>query len=144
MHEIQQIPTAREKTEVEMNIELAKRGREAGGKAVEEIQTLAERLMEAHQALNDACGRFRADTITWMKEEIPQTLKEIRDMKMAFTADFSQLQKQLSELRKFFIGPVYDSEISRLRDFVELVERLQKLKDSGFLDTVADTMLKLA
>jgi hypothetical protein len=30
----------------------------------------------------------------------------------------------------------------RLREFVELCERLQKLKESGFLDAVADTMIK--
>ena len=38
----------------------------------------------------------------------------------------------------------YKEEVARLKDFVDLCERLQKLKESGFLDSVADTMLGLA
>jgi hypothetical protein len=50
----------------------------------------------------------------------------------------------LKEVRQFFIGSDYKAEMERLSEFVALCERMQKLKDTGFLDRVADTMLNLA
>jgi hypothetical protein len=49
----------------------------------------------------------------------------------------------LKDVRQFFLNENHETEVARLKEFVELCERLQKLKASGFLDTVADTMLKL-
>jgi hypothetical protein len=50
----------------------------------------------------------------------------------------------LKDVRQFFLGPDYEREQKRLVEFVDLCERLKRLKDSGFLDTVADTMIRLA
>jgi hypothetical protein len=50
----------------------------------------------------------------------------------------------LREVRAFFLDKDYATELARLREFVEVCERLKLLKDCGFLDTVADTMLRLA
>jgi hypothetical protein len=49
----------------------------------------------------------------------------------------------LKEVRQFFLEESYETEIQRLHEFIDLCERLQALKESGFLDIVADTMLKL-
>ena len=71
-------------------------------------------------------------------------LDDIRSTKFAITLEVSQMAKPLSDIRQFFIGPDYKEQIVRLKEFVDLCERLNKLKDSGFLDNVADTMLRLA
>lgn len=144
MHEMQQVTTVRDLSDVEMNIELAKRGTKVAENTVTQIQTLADKLLEAQQALNLACGSFKAETMLWIEEDLPSSLREVRNLRLAMGSEFSQLKKQLEELRQFFIGPTYDDELSRLKEFVELAERLRTLKDSGFLDTVADTMLRLA
>ena len=49
----------------------------------------------------------------------------------------------LRDVREFFLGREYDQQMARLTEFVELCERLEKLKESGFLDSVAETMLRL-
>jgi hypothetical protein len=63
---------------------------------------------------------------------------------MTTTTEVSAMMKPLEDLRKFFLGADHETEVARLREFVDLCERLEKLKESGFLDTVADTMLKLS
>jgi hypothetical protein len=50
----------------------------------------------------------------------------------------------LKEVRAFFIDKDYELERARLAEFISLCERLRALKESGFLDTVAETMLNLA
>jgi len=59
---------------------------------------------------------------------------------------FSELSQLIeSELRAVSVREKLESiERKRLSEFVDLCERLKKLKDSGFLDTVADTMIRLA
>ena len=73
-----------------------------------------------------------------------QYLEDIRQTRYAVVTETSQMTKPLSEVRQFFLGSDYKEQITRLREFVELCERLQQLKASGFLDSVADTMLRLA
>jgi hypothetical protein len=50
----------------------------------------------------------------------------------------------LKEVRQFFLEGDYEKEIERLHEFVDLCERLKALTQDGFLDAVADTLLKLA
>lgn len=131
-------------TDDEITIPLAQKTPKLAEGALEKVLTLKERMEEAMNALDAACNRFRVDTLEWVKEGLPKILVEVRQIRAAFSVEFSQLVKQLEELRKFFIGPIYDEELKRLKDFVETCERLKVLKDSGFLDSVADTMLRLA
>lgn len=90
--------------------------------------------------LTDGIGadmeKFRADTKSY--------LEDIRRTRFAMVTEASQMIGPLKEVRQFFLGGDYKEEAARLKDFVELCERLQKLKESGFLDSVADTMLRLA
>lgn len=71
-------------------------------------------------------------------------LEDIRATRFAVVTETASMTKGLKEVRQFFLGGDYKEEIARLREFVELCERLQKLKESGFLDKVADTMLTLS
>jgi hypothetical protein len=71
-------------------------------------------------------------------------INELRAMRMGATREAAEIIAPLQEIRQFFLGKQHDQEIARLREFVELCERLQKLKQDGFLDAVADTMIKLA
>lgn len=71
-------------------------------------------------------------------------LEELRQGRMTTVTECAKLTSALKDVRQFFIGNDYEREIGRLREFVELCERLQKLKDSGFLDAVSDTMLRLS
>jgi hypothetical protein len=71
-------------------------------------------------------------------------LQDIRSTRMSMVSEVSSMTAPLREVRQFFHGADYADEMKRLREFVDLCERLKALKDSGFLDTVADTMIRLA
>ena len=68
---------------------------------------------------------------------------ELRSLRMTTTTEASQMLKPLEEIRQFFLSDKHEQEVERLEQFVSLCERLQLLKESGFLDSVADIMLKL-
>lgn len=88
---------------------------------------------------------LRADTaFRVFNADSTQFIKDFRSTKQALVREVSELVGALQDLRTFFHGSVHMEEINRLKEFVELCERLKALKDSGFLDTVADTMLRLA
>lgn len=80
--------------------------------------------------------RFRTDSNKFVTE--------LRQCKFAVVTETKEMLGPLKEIRQFFLGSDYTTQMKQLREFVELCERLKALKDSGFLDTVADTMLKLA
>ena len=93
-------------------------------------------LEESLTSLANCHVRFNAD--------VKRMLEDIRETKFSVVRETADISAPLKEIRQFFLASDYKEEVARLRDFVELCERLQKLKDSGFLDSVAGTMLRLA
>jgi hypothetical protein len=71
-------------------------------------------------------------------------VEQIRGKRMTMVTEAAQMTNALKEIRQFFLGSDYKEEISRLSEFVDLCERLQKLKRDGFLDQIADTMISLS
>jgi hypothetical protein len=71
-------------------------------------------------------------------------VEQIRGKRMTIVAEAAQMTNALKEIRQFFLGSDYKDEVARLSEFVDLCERLNRLKESGFLDQIADTMLTLA
>lgn len=105
-------------------------------------QTLAQATAEASQSLRDsvtAIGRASDDFIP-LSQKYGQ---DVRQTRAYIVGECAAIVKQLEDVRKFFLSADHEKEIARLKEFVDLCERLKALKDSGFLDTVADTMLKL-
>lgn len=77
------------------------------------------------------------------KAEAGEHIQNIRSTRYTIVSETNTMMNALKDVRQFFMGTDYKEQIDRLRGFVELCERLQKLKESGFLDAVADTMIKL-
>ena len=102
-------------------------------KAAEDARVVIDVLLTG---IGQDMERFRSDTKHY--------LEDIRQTRFAVVRETAEITGPLKEVRQFFIGSEYKDEIARLREFVDLCERLQKLKASGFLDNVADTMLRLA
>lgn len=71
-------------------------------------------------------------------------LEEIRQTRFAVVSETAAITNALKEIRQFFHGSEHKEQIARLAEFVDLCERLQKLKANGFIDAVADTMVRLA
>ena len=107
------------------------------------MSDLIEQTLEAKQSLSEACNGI-GDNMEKLKPLKKEMIDELRGLRMTTTTEVAAMLKPLEDLRKFFLGAEHDKEIARLREFVDLCERLETLKKSGFLDTVADTMLKLS
>ena len=71
-------------------------------------------------------------------------IQKLRSHRMTVVSECASMSNALEDVRRFFLGPNYEHEQKVLAEFVDLCERLKALKDSGFLDSVADMMIRLA
>lgn len=71
-------------------------------------------------------------------------IQDIRNTRFSVVTETAMMTKELKDVRQFFLASDYAEQRDRLKEFVDLCERLQKLKQSGFLDSIADTMLRLS
>lgn len=110
---------------------------------VHEMTPLARAAFDARGVLNDSLAQVGL-SLDEFKAKSKILLDELRGTRFSAVSETTQMLSPLKELRQFFLGKDYDEEIKRLKEFVELCERLQKLKQDGTLDAVADTMVKLA
>lgn len=104
---------------------------------------ILERAKDSRASVNELLDGLGHD-MTAFEDGCKKFLEDIRQTRMAVVAETSQMSKSLREVRQFFLGGDYQNEIARLREFVDLCERLQALKKDGTLDALADTMIKLA
>lgn len=115
-----------------------------------EVSRLTKEVSPAIKAARDARDVIEELTkgiggeMEKFKIDAKNYLQDIRATRMSMVSEVSAMTGPLREVRQFFHGADYDVEIKRLREFVDLCERLNALKESGFLDTMADTMIRLA
>jgi hypothetical protein len=105
-------------------------------------ETLLERSHDIIDGIDYLAKEIRGP---WDEYEafVKQALAQVREQRIALGSETRLLLSALRDVRAFFLDKDYEQEISRLRDFVDICERLQALKKSGTLDAVADTILKL-
>lgn len=104
---------------------------------------LAIRSKEAREFLEWHVNRVRESWMAW-NDESSKVLESIRQTRVAIGFESKQLLSECGDVRKFFLADDHKLELDRLREFIELVERLRSLKNDGTLDRVADIVLKLA
>lgn len=114
---------------------IEKMPKQTGG-MVEQAREAREVVAELLHGLGGAVEDFKATS--------KAHLEVIRQTRFSVVKEAADMTKSLSDLRKFFLDSEHDKEIAKLKDFIHVCEQLKALKDSGFLDTVADTILKLA
>jgi hypothetical protein len=110
---------------------------------IERTNELTKQCKDARDGMDVLCAEWNQHWLEFQKHS-DERLRLMRMTRASFDSENRQLLNGLRDVRAFFLDKDYDLEVSRLKDFVETCERLKKLKDSGFLDTVADTMLRLA
>jgi len=103
---------------------------------VEEIKTPVDALIGILEIVEGV-----SNNVNDMKKTF---IDDIRSLRTIAVSEAQQITRPLEDLRKFFLGDDHDKEVARLKEFVEVCERMKALKDSGFLDTVADTILKIS
>ena len=113
-----------------------------GEQSAQHQEEMLARVVDAKKALHLAMETVRQEWIDW-DEKAKSMLQDARMWRMAIDSEFNRALGAFQDVRKFFLSSEHDKEVARLKEFVELCERLQTLKQSGFLDQVADTILKL-
>lgn len=110
---------------------------------VEKSEEIVERAKAATEAIDHLANNVKR---SWMdcEKEITDAIKAARTKKFLVKTEMNSMLNQFKDVRKFFLADCHDEEVEKLERFVELCERLEKLKKSGFLDSVADTILKLS
>lgn len=109
---------------------------------VEDSERLVERAKEATAAIEYLTTHIKQSWIDfddWVKKAISLT----RQNKIAMDIETRALMADFREIRAFFLDERHLEEVSRLEKFVSLCRELKELKQSGFIDAVADTILKL-
>lgn len=125
-----------------LNAELALTAYAKAGKSVTEADQLLAKAMDARAALDVMSELWKKSWFDFV-DASDQRLTWLRQTRMAFDTETRVLMAQLRDVRQFFLDKTHEQEVARLKEFVDLCERLQKLKSSGFLDTVADTLIRL-
>lgn len=100
-------------------------------------------IKETQKAMADLLGKVGEEMMEFRKAS-KGWFDDLHQTRMAVISETAQMVKALSDVRQFFLGPDYKEQRERLADFVDLCERLQNLKACGFLDAMADTLLRLA
>lgn len=104
---------------------------------------LAIRTQEARELLQLHCDHIRESWLDWL-EKSTKIMEAIRQARVTTGTEAKALLNECADVRKFFLSDQHEIEITRLREFIELAERLRSLKQDGTLDKLADTILKLS
>ena len=127
----------------EMSVEISARLNKSVDKMHNDTIALADRAKEAREFLDWHTNSVRASWLDW-NDESSKVMESIRQTRVAIGLESKKLLDECSDVRKFFLSSDHEKETTRLREFIELCERLRALKNDGTLDKISDTILKLA
>lgn len=133
---------AHHKSDIEMAFELSKELDKIAAKLNDNTVSLAVKAIESRRFLDWHTDNVRSAWLDW-EEQSKKVMESIRQCRVAIGFESKQLLAECGDVRKFFLSQDHDLEIQRLKEFVELAERLKALKADGTLDVLADTILKL-
>jgi hypothetical protein len=111
-------------------------------KKIKSTEELTERARELTATIDYLVTELKGPWVEF-QEFVKGAIGTVREQRIAMGSETRLLMGSLKEVRQFFLEETYERERDRLQEFIDLCERLQRLKESGFLDTVADTLLKL-
>jgi hypothetical protein len=131
------------KSDRQLHTELVAKGIKVFTSNVESAETLVARAKEATAAIEYLATHVKQ---AWSdcEDELKEAICDMRAKKFALEGETRQILSAFGDVRKFFLDDRHEEQVKRLSEFVTLCERLKGLKESGFLDDVADTMLNLS
>lgn len=131
------------KSEADFGTEVVRRATkhfEKGVNDAEELVVRAKAARDAIDAMADATPKAWFECVDILNSAIA----DARNKRFALDAETRNILASLGDIRKFFLDDRHEEEVRRLNEFVCLCERLKALKDEGFLDRIADTILSLS
>lgn len=105
------------------------------------IIELESRYRDAVKFLDESTSSVSESWVKWLNES-KTYLSEVRTWRMAIQKEIRDGETAIKDFTQFLATPEIKAKLDVLRAFVEVAERFKVLKDSGFLDTVVETLLK--
>lgn len=133
----------RNESDQEFNSTLASESNRRFERVHDKTLDLCERTKAARDFIEFHVTHVKSKWLDWV-EESDKIMKDIQQTRVATEFESRQLLSACADVRKFFLSEEHAKEVCRLKEFVEVVERLRALKKDGTLDAVADTILKLS
>lgn len=132
-----------EKPSVIMNDEISKKVLKMTDKLGNAEVELAIQVKQAREFMDWSVNHMKRDWFDW-SEASSKAIREAQMARMAIERESKALVTACADVRDFFGSPEHEERTKKIKEFVEVCERLKALKDSGFLDSIADTILKLS
>ena len=108
-----------------------------------QLTALARAAVDARAVLDENI-KLIGPVMEDFNARVKVALEDMRQSRFAVVGEIAHLLQPLKEVRAFLLGKDYQFEVTRLKEFCDLCERLVKLKKDGTLDAIADTIIKLA
>jgi hypothetical protein len=109
----------------------------------ESIKLTAEELEISQRSLEAAVNKIQA-ILQIVTPQLEEEIRSIRATRMSVETECRTLLSALSDVRDFFMGKNYESELQRIERMVALCKELRQLQQDGTLDAISDAILKLA
>jgi hypothetical protein len=111
--------------------------------SVEMIAAASRQLDEARKNLTKS-----SDDLAKLRDlifpQLTEYVREIRAMRMNAVSEMSTILSEMRAVHKFFTEQNYEKEMAELERFVEVCKEVQKLKDTGILDVLLESAVRLS
>jgi hypothetical protein len=107
--------------------------------APEKLKGLSEETIEARRILMEAVSGIGQDALKFEELSIP-LLKSVREWKGALVVETRQAITAMRDMRAFVSEAKHDKELCQLKEFVDLCERIEKLRTNGTLGFVVEAL----
>lgn len=111
-------------------------------KSKERIIELEERFKASTKFLDEATEQINDSWVKWLRES-KTYLEEVRTWRLAVEREHKSGIQSCRDALDFLGTEETQSKMAAFRELIELSERLKVLKESGFLDSLVDTLIKI-
>ncbi len=132
----------RTQSEAEINHAIAMQSGAVAKDTVDRVSRAVEALASARLVFENDASWWHSHWSDWVKET-DKYIVDVRQFRQALSMEHTQAIKSVNDIREFLGTPDFAKSMAQLRELVELGERASKLKASGILDAIVDTLLKV-
>jgi hypothetical protein len=110
--------------------------------AVQIFDELGKQMVGFRGTLEELLDQV-TDLTQVINPQIVNHIQNIRTLRQTVVTELQQALTAMRDVRKFFLESDYAKEMERLERFMATCRQLQELKQSGVLDAVCDTAIRL-
>lgn len=111
---------------------------------IDEVLRSTKKEIEESKQIVQALANDVHDVCDVIEPILVSLSQRLRSARMNMVEEVRQSMTALREVRKFFLDSDYATEMERIDRFVATCKQLKELKDTGVLDAVADTAIRMA